>query len=87
MKHEGGTAAWVIEVFDTDAEAQLGEQWLATQYGIPYTWWQIKSRKNKEEAAGRGWRTEEQVMEGPPSMESTIMPGRVVVSAPSSRYT
>lgn len=63
MKHEGGVAAWLIEVFDTDAEAQLGEQWLATRYGIPYTWWQIRSRSNQEERAAKGWRTEEQVAE------------------------
>lgn len=42
VNQEGATAAWLIETFHSQAEAQMGEQLLATRYGIPYTHWTIE---------------------------------------------
>lgn len=45
MKHrvdqEHAEEAWLIDVFKTQADAQMGEQLLATKYGIPYTHWEV----------------------------------------------
>ena len=42
VNQEGADAAWLIETFHSQAEAQMGEQLLATKYGIPYTHWTIE---------------------------------------------
>ena len=42
VNQECASAAWLIETFHSQAEAQMGEQLLATQYGIPYTHWTIE---------------------------------------------
>jgi hypothetical protein len=42
VNQEGAEAAWLIETFHSQAEAQMGEQLLATRYGIPYTHWTIE---------------------------------------------
>lgn len=58
MHQEEGIAAWLIEVFDTEAEAQLGEQFIATTYGIPFTFWKVTNRQYPE---GRTWRNEQNI--------------------------
>ena len=44
LKHryeqERAEKAWIIETFPTMADAQMGEQYLACKYGIPYTQWE-----------------------------------------------
>lgn len=44
LKHryeqEHAEKAWIIETFPTMADAQMGEQYLACKYGIPYTHWE-----------------------------------------------
>jgi DNA helicase-2/ATP-dependent DNA helicase PcrA len=35
MRQEGGDAAWVVSVHDSDAEARLAEHLLAATYGLP----------------------------------------------------
>lgn len=44
LKHryeqEHAEKAWLIETFPTMADAQMGEQYLACKYGIPYTHWE-----------------------------------------------
>ena len=42
VNQENAIAAWLIETFHSQAEAQMGEQFLATKYGIPYTHWTIE---------------------------------------------
>ena len=42
VNQEGAAAAWLIDTFHSQAEAQMGEQLLATRYGIPYTHWTIE---------------------------------------------
>ena len=42
VNQEGAVAAWLIDTFHSQAEAQMGEQLLATRYGIPYTHWTIE---------------------------------------------
>lgn len=39
MNTEGGVNAWILEVFDTPAEAWLCEQICAYEFGIPQTTW------------------------------------------------
>lgn len=39
LGQEHGDAAWIIDTYDTRADAQMGEQMLAVKYGIPYTHW------------------------------------------------
>ena len=41
VNQEKATAAWLIDTFQSQADAQMGEQLLATKYGIPYTHWTI----------------------------------------------
>ena len=42
VNQEKAVAAWLIDTFKSQAEAQMGEQLLATKYGIPYTHWTIE---------------------------------------------
>ena len=42
VNQEKATAAWLIDTFQSQADAQMGEQLLATRYGIPYTHWTIE---------------------------------------------
>ena len=42
VNQEKAVAAWLIDTFHSQAEAQMGEQLLATKYGIPYTHWTIE---------------------------------------------
>ena len=42
VNQEGACAAWLIETFHSQADAQMGEQLLATKYGIPYTHWNVE---------------------------------------------
>ena len=42
VNQEKAIAAWLIDTFKSQAEAQMGEQLLATKYGIPYTHWTIE---------------------------------------------
>lgn len=55
FKMENAEEAWLIEVFDKASDAQLGEQYLSTVYGIPYTHWEvergIKSESNQRTVA------------------------------------
>ena len=51
LKHrydqEKAEEAWLIETFETMADAQIGEQFLACKYGIPYTHWEVeRGQKN-----------------------------------------
>ena len=43
LKHrfdqEHAEEAWLVETFESRADAQMGEQLLSTKYGIPYTHW------------------------------------------------
>ena len=41
LDQEHAEEAWLVEVFQTQADAQMGEQLLATKYGIPYTHWEV----------------------------------------------
>lgn len=42
VNQEKAIAAWLIDTFHSQAEAQMGEQLLATKYGIPYTHWTVE---------------------------------------------
>jgi hypothetical protein len=42
MHMEKAEKGWLIEAYDSAAEAQLGEQYIACKYGIPYTHWEIE---------------------------------------------
>lgn len=46
LKHrfdqENAVAAWIVDTFGSQADAQMGEQLLACKYGIPYTHWNVK---------------------------------------------
>ena len=61
LKHrvdqEHATEAWIIETFETQADAQMGEQLLACKYCIPYTHWEINRGMIKKETQ----RSEKQV--------------------------
>ena len=41
---EHADAAWIIDTYNTWADAQMGEQMLAVKYGIPYTRWVVKDK-------------------------------------------
>ena len=46
--HEKAEEAWLIDTFETMADAQMGEQLLSCKYGIPYTHWETeRGIKNK----------------------------------------
>ena len=57
VNQENASAAWLIDTFHSQAEAQMGEQLLATKYGIPYTHWTIERGTQRTDTQ----RTEENV--------------------------
>lgn len=40
MRQEKADEAWILDVFDTKARAQIAEQEITCKYGIPYTHWE-----------------------------------------------
>lgn len=52
---EYADAAWIIDTYESIADAQIGEQMLAVKYGIPYTHWNTKNNRKWKQ------RTEKQV--------------------------
>lgn len=42
VEQEGAVAAWIIETFECQADAQMGEQYIACKYGLPYTHWNVE---------------------------------------------
>lgn len=58
FKQENAEAAWIVETFESQADAQMGEQLLACRYGIPYTHWNIKRGQTHDEY---NHRTEKQI--------------------------
>lgn len=61
LKHrfdqEGAIAAWIVDTFESQADAQMGEQFLACKYGIPYTHWNVK----RGQRSNYNTRTEKQI--------------------------